>query len=211
MKCGELTPQELGVAVGVLYFFDNSKTTYSQLEEYFHLSHNTIRDSLKNLEKLNIILRKPVMGIEKGLEIICRPVNSWYTSGDVPTSIISYSYKKEIEIILDDLNKLARRTDDKKFRSTLHVSSLIRERFNEGSTLEDFKKVHRNMVDWIFDDKMFEYYRPETLYRRSNFGKYLVRITKARNDLRTTSKYDSPEAKQRAKERREKLNKRWGL
>lgn len=51
---------------------------------------------------------------------------------------------------------------------------LIKARFNEGYKLEDFMKViDIKTNEWINDDKMKNYLQPSTLFRGSNFDKYL--------------------------------------
>ena len=53
-------------------------------------------------------------------------------------------------------------------------SKLIKARFNEGYKLEDFIKViDIKTNEWINDDKMKNYLQPSTLFRGSNFDKYL--------------------------------------
>ena len=51
---------------------------------------------------------------------------------------------------------------------------LIKARFNEGYKLEDFIKViDIKTNEWINDEKMKTYLQPSTLFRGSNFDKYL--------------------------------------
>ena len=51
---------------------------------------------------------------------------------------------------------------------------LIKARFNEGYKLEDFIKViDIKSNEWINDEKMKSYLQPSTLFRGSNFDKYL--------------------------------------
>ena len=51
---------------------------------------------------------------------------------------------------------------------------LIKARFNEGYKLDDFIKViDIKTNEWINDDKMKSYLQPSTLFRGSNFDKYL--------------------------------------
>ncbi|WP_342610237.1 conserved phage C-terminal domain-containing protein [Staphylococcus hsinchuensis] len=70
----------------------------------------------------------------------------------------TYPYKEVIEY----LNKQT----GKQFRSTTKKNqSLIKARVNEGFTLDDFKKVIDNMTNqWLNDNKMSKYLRPETLF-----------------------------------------------
>src|SRR5699024_5135189 len=51
---------------------------------------------------------------------------------------------------------------------------LIKARFNEGYKLDDFIKViDIKTNEWINDEKMKSYLQPSTLFRGSNFDKYL--------------------------------------
>ena len=57
--------------------------------------------------------------------------------------------------------------------ATKKTQSLIKARFNEGFTLDDFKKVIDNKVaEWLNDSKMSQYLRPETLFG-TKFESYL--------------------------------------
>jgi len=75
------------------------------------------------------------------------------------------------ESIISDLNQKA----EKNYKhSTKDVQILIRGRWKEGFTLEDFKVVHANMcLKWKNDPKMNQYLRPTTLYQQSKFQGYL--------------------------------------
>lgn len=72
--------------------------------------------------------------------------------------------------IVDYLNKTA----DKSFKSTTKKTiSLIDARLKEGFTEEEFYKVIDNKVlNWLYDDKMNAYLRPETLFG-NKFESYL--------------------------------------
>lgn len=51
---------------------------------------------------------------------------------------------------------------------------LVKARFAEGRTLEDFKVViDKKAAAWMTDEKMASYLRPETLFSRSHFESYL--------------------------------------
>lgn len=75
--------------------------------------------------------------------------------------------------IIDDFNHIfatSYKSNSKKTRE------LIRARMKEGFTLEDFKKVHRNMnIRWSNDPKMNQFLRPQTLYS-GNFESYLNKV-----------------------------------
>jgi len=72
--------------------------------------------------------------------------------------------------IIDDLNK---KTGMNFKSSGKSIQSQINARLNEGHTVEDFFKVHTNMVaKWGRDPKMKQYLRPVTLYS-AKFDSYL--------------------------------------
>jgi len=72
--------------------------------------------------------------------------------------------------IIQDLNQKTGKT----FRPTDATKTMIKARFSEGFTLEDFQKVHLNMsANWKNDTKMNQYLRPSTLYCASKFEGYL--------------------------------------
>ena len=63
--------------------------------------------------------------------------------------------------------------------STKKTQTLIKARFNEGFTLEDFKKVIDNKAaDWLGNKDMEQYLRPETLFG-TKFEGYLNKPVKA--------------------------------
>jgi uncharacterized phage protein (TIGR02220 family) len=57
---------------------------------------------------------------------------------------------------------------------TKATQRLINARLQEGFTVKDFKSVHNKKIpQWINDNKMRQYIRPETLYAASHFESYL--------------------------------------
>lgn len=76
-------------------------------------------------------------------------------------------YKK----IIEHLNN---KTGKKFSHKSLANQKLIKARFNEDYTLEDFIRViDIKTNEWINDEKMKKYLKPDTLFRTSNFDKYL--------------------------------------
>ncbi|WP_053073911.1 conserved phage C-terminal domain-containing protein [Bacillus sp. LL01] len=54
---------------------------------------------------------------------------------------------------------------------------LIKARFNEGRTLEDFIQViDTKCQEWLSNEEMSKYLQPSTLFRESNFEKYLNQV-----------------------------------
>ena len=69
---------------------------------------------------------------------------------------------EDIDLIVTDLNCVL--GTNYKTTST-KTADLISHHINDGFTVNDFKKVHRNMLlAWGADNKMIKYLRPETLY-----------------------------------------------
>ena len=90
------------------------------------------------------------------------------------TENISMSDKSDAapyKTIIEHLNKKV----NKKFSyKSVSNRKLIKARFNEGYKLEDFIKViDIKTNEWINDEKMKNYLQPSTLFRGSNFDKYL--------------------------------------
>lgn len=81
------------------------------------------------------------------------------------TDIIPY------EEIIADLNQVA----GTNFQATADSHRiLIKARWNDPHTLDDFRHVHRvKAFEWLNDDKMATNLRPSTLYRKSHFDDYL--------------------------------------
>lgn len=78
--------------------------------------------------------------------------------------------------IIDYLNL---RTGANYRSSTQKTKALIKARFNEGFTLEDFKLViDKKCSEWLKDNTMNKYLRPETLFG-SKFESYLNQMIKA--------------------------------
>ena len=76
----------------------------------------------------------------------------------------------DIKYIVDYLNQKA----NTKYKSTTNkTKTLINARFNEGFTKEDFIKVIDNKTkEWLNDEKMCKFLRPETLFG-TKFESYL--------------------------------------
>lgn len=80
--------------------------------------------------------------------------------------------------ILDYLNH---KTNSKYKSSTKKTKDLIKSRFNESFTLEDFKTVIDNKTaEWLHDPTMNKYLRPETLFG-TKFESYLNQKVGERN------------------------------
>ncbi|WP_051910483.1 phage replisome organizer N-terminal domain-containing protein [Carnobacterium pleistocenium] len=96
--------------------------------------------------------------------------------------------------VIDYLNQKA----DKQFRkNTSSTQKVIKARFKEGFTIEDFKKVIDNKTaDWLNDKKMSEYLRPQTLFGADKFEGYLNQESKAKKEP-AADRYDLKQLSER--------------
>ena len=79
--------------------------------------------------------------------------------------------RPEIKEIIDFLNE---QTGAKYKPTTAATQKAINGRLDEGYTVEDFKTVIKSKTEeWLNDDKWRKYLTPDTLFRPSNFEKYL--------------------------------------
>ncbi len=108
------------------------------------------------------------------------------------TESISMSDKSDAapyKTIIEYLNKKVNKRFSYKSESN---RKLIKARFNEGYKLEDFIKVIDIKTDeWINDEKMKSYLQPSTLFRGSNFDKYLNQETPQLNNSETDDSFIS--------------------
>jgi len=101
------------------------------------------------------------MGMEKGMEKIKSK------GEDKEERIVKF----DLEAPILYLNEKAKTTFDPKNKANI---AFIQARFNEGRTIDDFKKViDKKVKAWLTDEKMMMYLRPETLFNRSKFESYL--------------------------------------
>ena len=87
----------------------------------------------------------------------------------------------KVALIISYLNeKTGRNEAGQKPFDPKEAVSLLRARFNGGRTVKDcIDVIDIKIKDWLDDEKMFEYLRPSTLFRKMNFENY---ITKKRPD-----------------------------
>ena len=98
------------------------------------------------------------------------PVSSDDTSND--------TFKASLSEIISYLNE---KTESMYKASTKKTQSCIKARLSEGFTVDDFKTViDKKCTEWIGDEKMEKYLRPETLFG-TKFEGYLNAKTTGRN------------------------------
>lgn len=77
----------------------------------------------------------------------------------------------DIKVIIDYLNE---QTGSHFKANTSETQKSIKARLKEGYTVDDFKRVIDSKVkDWVDDERMKDYLRPQTLFRPANFEAYL--------------------------------------
>ena len=96
----------------------------------------------------------------------------------------------EVVEVIDYLNQKA----GTKYRATTAATKrLVGARLKEGFTVDDFKKVIDNKVaDWLNDEKMKNYLRPNTLFQASKFESYLNETPKKSWQQQEDERYKNP-------------------
>lgn len=96
--------------------------------------------------------------------------------------------KKESIPYDEVVSYLNKKTSSSYRSSTKKTQTLIKARFKEGFTLNDFKRVIDNKTtEWLHDSKMINYLRPETLFG-TKFESYLNHKGSARNGTNEAAK-----------------------
>jgi len=124
-------------------------------------------------------LPKKVTVTQKGNALLPKKVTNCNPKSDTQKKERQYtkdntlSGKEKPDLItpIEYLNEKTKSHFDPKNKSN---QDLVRVRYNEGRTLEQFKQViDTKVAQWLNDDKMFKYLRPSTLFNRTNFENYL--------------------------------------
>lgn len=110
------------------------------------------------------------------------------TSGDQPEA--DSVPQEAVNEVIDYLNQKA----GTKYRSTTAATKrLVGARLKEGFTVDDCKKVIDNKVaDWLNDEKMKNYLRPNTLFQASKFESYLNEVPKKSWQQQEDERYKNP-------------------
>lgn len=95
-----------------------------------------------------------------------------------------------VKEVIDYLNQKA----GTKYRATTAATKrLVGARLKEGFTVDDCKKVIDNKVaDWLTDEKMKNYLRPNTLFQASKFESYLNEVPKKSWQQQEDERYKNP-------------------
>ena len=99
-------------------------------------------------------------------------------------------FKRGVTEVIDYLNQKA----GTKYRATTAATKrLVGARLKEGFTVDDCKKVIDNKVaDWLTDEKMKNYLRPNTLFQASKFESYLNETPKKSWKQQEDERYKNP-------------------
>ncbi|MFJ1815079.1 conserved phage C-terminal domain-containing protein [Staphylococcus saprophyticus] len=147
-------------------FVDRERTDNGFSKNIYTINHNSVSSHfvpVQNLPERNL----PVENV--GTKNNSIKNNSIKNNNN---RVDHFTYKEIIEYL--------NRNTGKKFNFRAKANQeLIKARFNEGYTKEDFLKVIDNKVsEWINVDSMKDYLQPSTLFRKSNFDKYLNQTVK---------------------------------
>lgn len=98
--------------------------------------------------------------------------------------------QEAVKEVIDYLNQKA----GTKYRATTAATKrLVGARLKEGFTVDDCKKVIDNKVaDWLTDEKMKNYLRPNTLFQASKFESYLNETPKKSWQQQEDERYENP-------------------
>jgi len=117
------------------------------------------------------------------------------TTGHMTSHMENENEDVNRDIVIDDnipykeiIDYLNLKANTKFQHSSVKTKGLIKARFNNNFTLEDFKKVIDNKcTDWLNDEKFSAFLRPETLFS-NKFEGYLNQKTKLINPIITDGK-----------------------
>ena len=98
-----------------------------------------------------------------------------------------------LEVVKEVIDYLNQKAGTKYRATTAATKRLVGARLKEGFTVDDCKKVIDNKVaDWLADEKMKNYLRPNTLFQASKFESYLNEIPKKSWQQQEDERYKNP-------------------
>ena len=98
-----------------------------------------------------------------------------------------------IEVVKEVIGYLNQKAGTKYRSTTAATKRLVGARLKEGFTVDDCKKVIDNKVaDWLSDEKMKNYLRPNTLFQASKFESYLNETPKKSWQQQEDERYKNP-------------------
>ena len=139
------------------------KTTH-QLSHLTILNYNGIQENTTNKRATKEPLIEPPQSHSLSINN-----NDKNVKNEKEVTILSG--KPDLETPILYLNEKTKRNYDPKNKANM---ALVQARFNEGRTIEDFKKViDKKVKAWISNEDMMNFLRPKTLFSCSNFESYL--------------------------------------
>ncbi|MDK7582141.1 conserved phage C-terminal domain-containing protein [Lactobacillus crispatus] len=160
------------------FFMSNKK-----IAERLDVSARTVNEYLGILESKKLIERTKIISQENGAIVgrqiragvdLVKPTSHKYNSNNRTVEDTYSSADAEPPIpykeIIDYLNK---KTNQHLRYQTKAYQKLIRQRFEEGATLEDFKKAIDNQAYAWQGTRFWKYMRPSTLFQASKFDSYV--------------------------------------
>ena len=98
-----------------------------------------------------------------------------------------------LEVVKEVIDYLNQKAGTKYRATTAATKRLVGARLKEGFTVDDCKKVIDNKVaDWLNDEKMKNYLRPNTLFQASKFESYLNETPKKSWQQQEDERYKNP-------------------
>ena len=98
-----------------------------------------------------------------------------------------------LEVVKEVIDYLNQKAGTKYRPTTAATKRLVGARLKEGFTVDDCKKVIDNKVaDWLNDEKMKNYLRPNTLFQASKFESYLNEVPKKSWQQQEDERYKNP-------------------
>lgn len=163
----------LFIEIGLIEILDTGEIYLNQIKEMTGSETDAAKRMRKSRAKQKLLTNKECNNVTKK----CNNVQKSYTE-------IELELDKEIEIDKDTLSSsdehdspsekipykvivsyLNEKTGSKYQSTTGRTQTLIKARFNEGFSVDDFKRVIDIKTDeWLNDPKMAKYLRPETLF-----------------------------------------------
>lgn len=144
-----------------------SKKGYSQILSY---------SFQKDYDKW-VGVSKKVYCIPKGIGVYTKKDTNCIPKGSTQKKERNYTKesicqaKHDLTTPILYLNEKAKRNYDPKNKVNV---SLVKARYAEGRSLDDFKKViDIKVAEWLLDPKMIIYLRPQTLFNGSKFESYI--------------------------------------
>lgn len=154
------------------------KNCIKELKEYGYLARKPVKDDRGRITSWEThVFECPEVGFPPSGESTDRETHSVENRPLLSTESLPSNESlpfTDIDIPFFEIVKhLNDKTDSKYKHTSKKTKDLIKARWNEGYTLEDFKSViDKKSSEWLYDSKMIKFLRPETLFG-NKFESYL--------------------------------------